>query len=106
MNIRSIFTEPSKPLHPAYSYGMLVVILYLLVKSTRWYLALPPDWPYDRYGDFVVILMLLFLHLSYQFRWPTSVTVILRILALSWTVFGLFYIIYLFYVLPSLSPSP
>lgn len=95
MNIRSIFTEPSKQLHPAYSYGVLVVILWLLAENIRLYLALSPEWPYDRYGGFVVPLTLLFLHLSYQFRWPTFVTVILRVLAYGWVLFGCFYSFYL-----------
>ena len=99
MNIRSIFMEPLKPMHPVYRYGMLVLILYLLAENIRWYFTLTPDWPYDRYGGLIGVLMLLFTHLSFVFRWPTSITVILRVLTFGLILFGGFYVFYLSRVL-------
>jgi len=102
MNIRSIFTEPPKLsslVYRYYRYPMLIAILLLLALHIQWYVTLPPGYHYDPYRGFVVVLMLLFNHLAFLFKWPPSVTVILRILALSWTVFGLFYAFYLSRVL-------
>jgi hypothetical protein len=87
----SIFAEPSKP-NPVFAYGFLVVILLLLVERIWWFISLPPQYPYERYTGFVVVLMLLFNHLAYQFRLPTRLTVFCRILAIVWLAFGLFYI--------------
>lgn len=98
MIIRFIFTEPFKPAHPAFRYGMLAVTLCLLTADIRWYLSLPPDWPYDRYGGFIAILSMLFTQLL-LFRWPTSVTVILRVLTLGWVLFAAFYVFYLVRIL-------
>lgn len=90
MNIRSIFTEPAKLAHPGFRYGMLVGCLLLLAWSVRWRLSVPADYPYERNGNIVVVLMLLLNHLAYQFQWSTRVTIALRALALSWLVFTFF----------------
>ena len=92
MNLRSILTRPSKPAQPAFQYGMLAFLLLLLALDIWWRLHLPPTWSPGHYMDGVLILMLLFNHLAYQFKWPLSVTVALRVLAWSWILFGLFYI--------------
>jgi|GEM_PF-3824723 hypothetical protein len=54
-----------------------------------------PRYPYDRYNNTVVVLMLLLNNLAYQFRWPKPVTVVLRVAAWVWLAFGCFYIFYL-----------
>ena len=92
MNIRTIFAEPAKLAPPAFRYGMLVVCLLLLAWHIQWRLSLSADYPYERNGNGVVALMLLFNHLAYQFRWSTRVTIALRMLAWSWLAFGCFYI--------------
>jgi len=94
MNLRSILTQSSKPIHPVYRYGMLVIILLLLVQDVRWYLTLPPTYPYDPYGGLIGVLMLLFLHLAFAFQWRRSVAVALWILAVGWLLFAFFYISY------------
>ena len=99
MSIRSIFTSPpdmasSKPWHQAYRYSMLVFILFL---------TLPSTYPFDPYSTSIVALMLLFSHLAYWFKWPTTVTVILRVLVWIWIVFAFFYMFYLSHVLYPLS---
>jgi hypothetical protein len=99
MNIRAIFTEPSKPAHPAFSYGFLVVILLLLASDIRWRLSLPPTYSHERYASAVVALMLLFNHLAYQFRLPFALIIALRCLAWGWLVFGIFYIFYWSHIL-------
>ena len=99
MKISSIFTEPIKPLHPVFRYGMLAVCLLLLGWHIQWRFDVPPSYPYDRHGNGVVVLMLLFNHLAFQFQWPVRVTVALRILALGWLAFAVFYLFYWVHVL-------
>jgi hypothetical protein len=94
MNIRSLLTTPLQPGRPLFVYGMLALILLLLIWNVHQLLSLPPFYPYDRYGNSVVVLMLLFNHLAYQFRWPVPVTVALRLLAIGWLVFGCIYVGY------------
>ena len=94
MNIRASFTEPPKEGSSAFRYGFLAVCLLLLAFHIHWRLGLSPDYPYDRNGNGVVALMLLFNHLAFQFRWNTSVTISLRLLALAWLSFGCFYFLY------------
>ena len=106
MSIRSIFTEPVKLAPPAYRYGILVFVLFWLALEIRWYLIRPPADASDPYRTGIGLLMVLLLHLSSQFRWPKPVTVILRILALSWFVFALVYILYLSRVLYPLPTLP
>ena len=43
----------------------------------------------DRYFGLIVPLMLLLNHLAYQFRWSQPVTIVLRVVAWIWIVFGL-----------------
>ncbi len=78
---------------------MLVVTLLLLAWHIYWRLTLPPDYRQDPNGNGVVALMLLFNTLAFQFRWPTSITVALRLLAWSWLAFGSFYIFYWSHIL-------
>jgi hypothetical protein len=99
MNLRAILTEPPKESSSAFRYGMLVVFLLLLAFDIRWRIGLSPGYRHDRNGNGVVALMLLFNHLAYQFRWPTSVTAALRLLAWGWLAFGCFYIFYWSHIL-------
>jgi hypothetical protein len=106
MSIRSLSTGPLKADHPAYRYGMLALILVLLAQNIHLYLGLPPAYRGDPYGNGVVGLMLLFVHLAYWFRWPSAIAVALKFLAWGWLVFGAFYIFYLSHVLYPLPSSP
>jgi hypothetical protein len=95
MKPKSILTHPPGPLlsHPAYRYGMLVLILCLLGDYVEWYLGLPTDYPYDRYRSGILVLALLVNHLAFSFQWRPAVAAALRVLAMSWVVVGLFYAI-------------
>lgn len=93
MSIRSLLTSPSQPNHPVFVYGMLGLIGVMLFVTVRLLLAMPPSYPYARYGGLVVWLMMLFNHLAYQFRWPVPVTAVLRLLCWGWAVFGMIYIL-------------
>lgn len=94
MIIRRILTSPGQPGNPIFAYGFLIVIVLMLIWNIQVLMDTPPSYHYDRCGNLVVALMLLFNHLAFQFRWPAGVTVALRVLSLGWTVFGLFYVFY------------
>ena len=92
-------TEPPTVQRPLFKYVMLVFTLLLLAMDIHWRLTLPPDYRHDPYGNGVVTLMLLLNILAFQFRWPTFITVALRLLALSWLAFGAFYVFYWSHIL-------
>jgi hypothetical protein len=94
MSFYTVFARPPRRTYAAFSYGMLGVILVLLAIDLQWRLSLPSAYPHDRNLNCVVVLMLLFNHLAYQFRWPPAATVGLRVLAWSWLVFGVFCIVF------------
>jgi hypothetical protein len=106
MKIRNFLTSPSYPGKPLFVYGMLAVILLLLAWNFQVWLSTPPSYPYGRYDNFVVALMLLFNHLAFQFRWPAAVTAALRLLAVGWIVFGLFYLCYWSRILYPVNVTP
>jgi hypothetical protein len=96
MSIRSMFVEPPQLLHPLFRYGMLFIILALLALHVRWYLNLPSTYVGPRHFNSVVLLLLLFNHLAFQFRWPSSISIIFRILALIWIMLCYVYIVWFF----------
>ncbi len=92
-------TEPPTVQGPLFRYVMLVVTLLLLASHIYWRLTLSPDYRHDPNGNGVVAPMLLFNTLAFQFSWPTSITVALRLLAWSWLAFGFFYLFYWSHIL-------
>lgn len=87
------FREPSKDMGPAYRWGMLTVVLFLLALNMKWQLNLTPAYSGDRYGNLVVVLMLLLNHLAWCFRFPPTVLFALRVLAGSWVILGGAYVL-------------
>lgn len=87
------FTEPAKDVNPAYRYGMLAFCFMLLAWDVQWHLRLSPGYPYERYGNTVVGLMLLLNHLAYSFRWPVKITVALRVCDWCWIGAGIIYLL-------------
>lgn len=107
MKIRNILTSPPQPRSAPFAYGFLVFIVLLLMWNVQLWRSVPPSYPYDRYTNLVVVLMLLLNHLAFQFRWPRWGTVVFRLVALGWCVFGLFYIFYWSHILfPLKQASP
>lgn len=78
-----------------FRYGMLTVILALLGGYVYWLSGIPASYPYERHSAGVVVLMMLFNHLAWHFRWSPGVTRALRIFSGTWTVFGIVYVFYL-----------
>ena len=95
MSRQSVPDEGALISSAAYRYGMLAVILGLLAWDVHLYLSLPPGYHGDPYGNFVTVLMLLFNHLAFAFKWRRSVSIGLQIVACVWLVFGFFYVVYL-----------
>lgn len=50
------------------------------------------DFHYDRFGGFVVPVMLLLNILASDFRWSPRGTVVMRVAAWTWVIFGCVYI--------------
>jgi hypothetical protein len=75
-------------------YGFLVICLGLLVNWLLWLFTLPPDYPYDRYGNGVLAGMLLINHVAFAFKWKPSIGSIWCLIAYVCLLFGMFYIFY------------
>ena len=72
-------------------YGMLGLILCLLVFNVL-HLLKWQDFAYDEYANLIVVLMLFFNHIAYNFTktgWKSRVT---KTVAWVWTVLGFVYI--------------
>jgi hypothetical protein len=92
VNLYNLLTSQPKT-HPVFSYGFLAVILALLFLDVSWRISLPSSYPYHRNMNLVVALMLLLNHLAFQFRLPPTATALLRIMAICWLGFALYYIV-------------
>ena len=73
-------------------YGMLGFILCLLVLSVL-HLIKYRDFAYDEYGTLVVILMLLFNHIAYNFTKTGWKHRVMKTVAWTWMILGFVYII-------------
>jgi hypothetical protein len=77
---KTLFSEPTGP-PPGFRYVILTLLLILLaieiwlVRSTR------RSFPYPRYDGLLLVLAILFTHLTEQFRWPRRIFISLRVLA-------------------------
>jgi hypothetical protein len=99
-SIRSILMSPEAEagmVNPVYRYGILVLILAVFAWEIKLRLTIPPAYRGNLYDNYAVVLMLLFMHLSFAFKWPKSVARALWILALSWFAFFFFYIVFCFF---------
>jgi hypothetical protein len=78
-----------------YRYVMLVFILALLLDTIKTNLTTDPAYRLNFFDNYTGILMLLFMHLSFAFKWPKVVARVLWILVWVWLVFFLFHTIFL-----------
>jgi hypothetical protein len=79
---------------PLYRYGMLVFVLGLFAWAMHSPSTRPPGYEADPHGRVFLVLMLLFTHLAYAFKWPKRVGTALSVLAWSWMGFTIFYTIF------------
>ena len=94
MSIRSMLTEPSKPLPPVAFWSYVTILLFGLTLHILMFPRQQPGWPHDRNLDVVTDGALLLLFLAHGIRWPQLVTAPLRILAWSWSVFAVLYLLF------------
>jgi hypothetical protein len=76
-------------------YGFLAIIVALFAASILLLITLPASYHSDRYSSLIIGLMLLLNHLAFQFRWPKAMTIVIRVIATLWVLFGFFYMFYL-----------
>ena len=74
-----------------YKYGMLAVILCLLVANVT-HLLKWQGFAYDKYGNLIVALMLLFNHIAYNFTKTGWKNRVMRAVAWIWLILGFVYI--------------
>ena len=77
------FLEEPKLRWSAFRYGFLALLIALTVFSAITAAHLSPS-ASGRYFGFIIPPLLLLNHLAFQFRWPRSVQVSLRIGAIVW----------------------
>jgi hypothetical protein len=87
----AIFTEKPKGFateNQIYKFGFLTILLSLFFWTLS--ISLDSSNPYRdvNYESLIVPIMLLLNHISFSFKFSTTHTVMLRILAFSWLVFG------------------
>jgi hypothetical protein len=110
MSIRRVFTEPWWSPKRA-TDRMLAIGLFALVACILLYVIRSSGSRDDPYAMGVLGLMLLFSGLAglaheCQFRWPAWLVAAFKLLSLAWTVFGLFYLLYLSRVLFPINRPP
>ena len=84
-----------KLLEHLWNYGFLGIILYLLVRCVMLLLEWQ-DFAYDEYGNLVIVLMLLFNHITYNFTKTGWKSRVMKTVTRIWIVSGL---VYIFWVL-------
>jgi len=77
-----------------FQYGFLAFIIGFIIFEAVVAASLSPSYRLGRLFGFIVPFMFLFNHLAYQFRWSQKVTIILRVVAWVWIVFGLSYMMF------------
>jgi hypothetical protein len=92
--IGSLSTPPPKSAHPAFRYVQLVVTLALFAGAIYLRLTALPAYQESWNRALVIAVAALLSVLAYHFRWPAALTAGLRLLALGWAVFVLFYLFY------------
>jgi len=81
--VRRYFLDEPRLRSTAFRYGFLAFLIALAVFAAIAAFHLPPSAGGSYFG-FLIPTMLLFNHLAFQFRWPTSVRVGIRILTIIW----------------------
>ena len=91
--ITKVFVDDPRLRWAVFRYGFLAFILGLTIFAAIAAAHLSPS-VRGRYFGFMVPPGLLFSHLAFQFRWPRSVKVGLRVAAVVWCGVGLIYMLF------------
>ena len=78
----------------SFRYGFLAFNVALLVFGAWNCMYLSKSYRGGRYFGIIVPLMLLLNHLAYQFRWSRAVMIALRVIAWTWILFAMPYMIF------------
>ena len=89
------FVSAPRPSAVVSRYAILCISFVLLLWQAWLFAHLPAHYPYDRYGGFVVPLLLLLNTLAFGFHWSQAAMIALRLIAWAWLFAGMFYIFYL-----------
>ncbi len=87
MNLRTLLTNPPKPVDPWLRRGFLLFCLLLLGWHLQWLAR--HGWPAGHEVISIILVALLLNHLAFRFSWPRKVMIGLRLAACSWLVFGM-----------------
>ena len=88
MKVEKEFT-PSR----IYKHVFLLIIIYLLINSLMLLRhMIRTDYPYDKFGNIVVVLMLLFKHIAFFYTKSGLASKIMKTLAWAWIIIGSIYI--------------
>jgi hypothetical protein len=91
--IGGLSEPPPKNAHPAFRYLLLIVTLALVAGAIYLRLTVPPAYRESWNRSLVIAEAALLSVLAYHFRWPAALTAGLRLLALGWAVFAVFYLL-------------
>jgi hypothetical protein len=83
--LQKTFLQEPSPRGAVFRYGLLAVILALFAYDLH-------DPAPHFFRSLIVPFMLLFNHLAFQFRWPSSIMISLRVVAIAWLIFGCIFI--------------
>ncbi len=90
---KTLFSEPTGP-PPGGRYVILTLLLILLAFAVWLVCSMPRSFPYTRYSTLLLILAILFSHLTEQFRWRRRIFVSLRVLSYVAMLFLFIYLLY------------
>jgi len=91
------FLAEPRLLSAGFRYGFLAFIIGLIILDAVLAIYLSPHYRLGRFSGLIGSFMLLFNYLAFQFRWSRTVTIVLRVIALVWTFFGLAYFLFLMF---------
>jgi hypothetical protein len=70
-------------------------LILCLVAANLFLLVQQGDYRYDRYGNLVVSLLLLFHHVAFRYTKTGWQSKVMKVAAVAWVAFGLVYILWL-----------
>jgi hypothetical protein len=85
--------KPSGKASPLWKHGFLVLIIYLVgINLVHLLDMIRTDYPYEKYSNIVVSLMLLLNHIAFFYTTKGLAGKIMKIIAFAWLIIGGIYI--------------
>lgn len=79
----------------SFRYLLLTLILVQLGFVVYQLMHIPEHYPYDRYGNLVIGVMGLLVHLAFFYKFPRTVELTLKVLATGMICFAAYYVFHL-----------